>query len=35
MGSDGKQGKKGADQGFDGVILFLDDTTVKPKRALI
>lgn len=35
-GQDGsKQGKKGADQGIDGIIPFLDDTTSKPKRALI
>jgi len=35
-GQDGsKQGKKGADQGIDGMIPFLDDTSAKPKRALI
>lgn len=30
-----KQGKKGADQGIDGVINFIDDSTGKPKRVLI
>lgn len=30
-----KQGKKGADRGIDGIIPFLDDTTAKPKRALV
>ena len=30
-----KKGKKGADQGVDGTITFLDDNTDKPKRVLI
>ncbi len=30
-----KTGKKGSDQGIDGVINFIDDNTSKPKRALI
>lgn len=30
-----KQGKKGADRGVDGIIPFLDDTTGKPKRAVV
>jgi site-specific DNA-methyltransferase (adenine-specific) len=30
-----KVGKKGADQGIDGVITFIDDASGKPKRALI
>lgn len=30
-----KQGKKGADQGIDGVIHFVDDASGKPKRALV
>jgi site-specific DNA-methyltransferase (adenine-specific) len=30
-----KQGKKGADQGIDGVMSFIDDATNKPKRALV
>jgi len=30
-----KQGKKGSDKGIDGVISFLDDTTGKPKQALV
>jgi site-specific DNA-methyltransferase (adenine-specific) len=35
-GHDGsKQGKKGADQGIDGIMPFFDDTSAKPKRALI
>lgn len=32
---DSKKGKKGADQGIDGVITFIDDKTGKPKRALV
>ncbi|HEU5099675.1 MAG TPA: restriction endonuclease, partial [Roseiflexaceae bacterium] len=35
LGGEGKQGKKGADRGIDGIIPFLDDTTAKPKRALV
>ncbi len=31
----GKQGKKGADQGIDGVIVFTDDATGKAKRVLV
>ncbi len=31
----GKEGKKGSDQGVDGLILFFDDATEKPKRALV
>jgi site-specific DNA-methyltransferase (adenine-specific) len=31
----GKQGKKGADRGIDGVINFIDDASAKPKRAII
>ncbi|CAA9321766.1 MAG: Type III restriction-modification system methylation subunit [uncultured Chloroflexia bacterium] len=30
-----KVGKKGADQGIDGVITFIDDATNKPKRVLV
>lgn len=30
-----KTGKKGSDRGIDGVILFTDDKTGKPKRALV
>jgi restriction endonuclease len=30
-----KQGKKGSDKGIDGVINFIDDTSGKPKRALV
>lgn len=30
-----KEGKKGSDRGIDGVITFLDDSTNKPKRALV
>jgi len=30
-----KQGKKGADQGIDGVMSFIDDASNKPKRALV
>ena len=30
-----KRGKKGADQGIDGVINFFDDNTNKPKRVLV
>lgn len=30
-----KQGKKGADQGIDGVITFIDDASNKPKRVLV
>ena len=30
-----KKGKKGADQGIDGTITFLDDNTDKPKRVLV
>lgn len=30
-----KQGKKGADRGIDGQIVFVDDTTGKPKRILV
>ena len=30
-----KTGKKGRDQGIDGVITFIDDTTDKPKRVLV
>lgn len=33
--SGGKKGKKGADQGIDGVIAFIDDTSQKPKRLLV
>jgi len=33
MGS--KKGKKGSDQGIDGVINFIDDTGGKPKRAVV
>jgi site-specific DNA-methyltransferase (adenine-specific) len=29
------QGKKGSDKGIDGVIRFLDDSTGKPKRAIV
>ncbi len=31
----GRQGKKGADRGIDGVISFIDDHTGKPKRAIV
>ncbi|MDW8298356.1 MAG: DNA methyltransferase [Anaerolineae bacterium] len=31
----GKKGKKGADQGIDGVINFFDDNSGKPKRVLV
>ena len=31
----GKEGKKGSDRGIDGVITFIDDSTNKPKRALV
>ncbi len=34
-GDGGKTGKKGADQGIDGVILFMDDSTGKAKRAAV
>jgi site-specific DNA-methyltransferase (adenine-specific) len=34
-GDGGKQGKKGADKGIDGVITFIDDATNKPKRVLV
>lgn len=30
-----KQGKKGADQGIDGVINFIDDGSGKPKRVMV
>src|SRR5205814_1992721 len=30
-----KQSKKGSDKGIDGVINFVDDTTGKPKRAIV
>lgn len=30
-----REGKKGADQGIDGVITFIDDATTKPKRVLV
>ncbi len=30
-----RRGKKGSDQGIDGVITFIDDNTGKPKRALV
>lgn len=30
-----REGKKGADQGIDGVITFVDDATGKPKRVLV
>jgi site-specific DNA-methyltransferase (adenine-specific) len=30
-----KQGKKGSDKGIDGVITFIDDTSNKPKRAIV
>lgn len=30
-----KEGKRGSDKGIDGVIPFIDDTTNKPKRALV
>jgi len=30
-----RRGKKGADQGVDGVITFIDEANVKPKRALV
>lgn len=30
-----REGKKGADQGIDGVITFIDDATGKPKRVLV
>lgn len=33
--TDGKKGKKGADQGKDGVITFIDDHTNKGKQALV
>ena len=33
--SGSKQGKKGSDKGIDGVITFIDDTTNKPKRAIV
>ncbi len=33
--SGGKTGKKGADQGVDGVINFFDDNSGKPKRVLV
>ena len=33
--SGGKAGKKGADQGVDGVINFFDDNSGKPKRVLV
>ena len=32
---DSKTGKKGSDKGVDGVITFLDDTTGKPKQAIV
>jgi site-specific DNA-methyltransferase (adenine-specific) len=37
LGGDGggREGKKGADRGVDGVITFLDDNTGKPKRVLV
>lgn len=31
----GREGKKGKDQGIDGVITFIDDTTGKAKRAIV
>jgi len=31
----GKTGKKGSDKGIDGVINFIDDSTGKPKRAIV
>jgi site-specific DNA-methyltransferase (adenine-specific) len=33
--ADSKKGKKGADQGIDGVLTFIDDATNKPKRILV
>jgi site-specific DNA-methyltransferase (adenine-specific) len=33
--ADSKKGKKGADQGIDGVITFIDDASNKPKRVLV
>jgi DNA modification methylase len=32
---DGKTGKKGSDKGVDGIITFIDDTTGKPKQAIV
>jgi site-specific DNA-methyltransferase (adenine-specific) len=32
---DSKRGKKGADRGIDGVISFIDESSGKPKRALV
>lgn len=34
-GESKREGKKGADQGIDGVITFIDDAAGKPKRAVI
>jgi site-specific DNA-methyltransferase (adenine-specific) len=33
--STGKKGKKGADRGIDGQIVFVDDSTGKPKRIVV
>ena len=33
--STGKKGKKGADKGIDGQIVFIDDSTGKPKRIVV
>lgn len=33
--SSGKKGKKGADRGIDGQIVFIDDSSGKPKRILV
>lgn len=33
--SGSKQGKKGSDKGIDGLIMFFDDASGKPKRALV
>jgi site-specific DNA-methyltransferase (adenine-specific) len=35
VGGEGREGKKGADKGIDGVILFVDDNTNKAKRAVV
>ena len=34
-GDGGRQGKKGADRGIDGIITFIDDASGKPKRVLV
>lgn len=34
-GETAREGRKGADQGIDGVIVFVDDASAKPKRVII